>query len=85
MTQSPERLFRSVVSFHQGQYQGRRRRAVYAITDQGRAAFRTWLATPSAPLVIHNESMLEVSVASGYFDGTAQCVGRTPILIIRRR
>ena len=62
-------LVRHGLATTEGQLHGRRRRAVYAISDDGRVALRAWLAVESAPLVIRNESMLKVLFADS---GTKQ-------------
>ena len=44
------------------EYTGKRARTVYAITDAGKDALRTWLATPVSPFSMDFEAMLRIFV-----------------------
>jgi DNA-binding PadR family transcriptional regulator len=45
------------------EYNGRRPRTVYALTDDGRNALRAWLSTPVAPFSVNFEALLRLIVA----------------------
>jgi PadR family transcriptional regulator, regulatory protein AphA len=61
----PKRLAASGLATATEEFTGRRKRTVYAITDEGRAELRAWLATPSADPAWENEALVKVFFADG--------------------
>jgi PadR family transcriptional regulator, regulatory protein AphA len=61
----PKRLAADGLATATEEYTGKRRRTVYAITDEGRAELRAWLATPSAEPTWENEALVKVFFADG--------------------
>lgn len=59
----PKRLVADGLATAERELVGRRPRTVYAITDEGRAALRTWLDEPPAPPAQELEGMLKVFFA----------------------
>ena len=65
----PKRLVAEGLATAQNEATGQRNRTVYSITPAGRAALRTWLATPTAPPALEFEAMIRVLLApSGTLD-----------------
>src|SRR5687767_11125264 len=56
----PKRLVDAGLASAREEWQGERRRTVYSITADGRAALRAWLATPTAPPRLESEPHLRV-------------------------
>jgi DNA-binding PadR family transcriptional regulator len=56
----PKRLVDAGLADAHEEWNGDRKRTVYSITDSGRAAFRTWLATPPAPQRFESEAYLRI-------------------------
>jgi DNA-binding PadR family transcriptional regulator len=56
----PKRLVEAGLAEARGEWNGDRRRTVYSITDEGRKAFREWLATPPAPQRVESEAYLRI-------------------------
>src|SRR5262245_20418516 len=61
----PKRLAATGLATATEEFTGRRKRTVYAITDEGRAELRAWLATPSADPAWENEALVKVFFADG--------------------
>lgn len=56
----PKRLVEAGLAEAQDEWNGDRKRTVYSITEQGRAAFQDWLGTPPAPQRLESEAYLRV-------------------------
>lgn len=61
----PKRLAAKGLATATEEFTGRRKRTVYAITDEGRAELKAWLATPSADPSWENEALVKVFFADG--------------------
>lgn len=61
----PKRLVAAGYATAREEFTGKRKRTVYAITDEGRAALRAWLREPSAPPTLESEAMVKVFFADG--------------------
>lgn len=59
----PKRLVAAGYATAQEDFTGRRRRTVYEITEEGRAALQEWLGLPSAPPSSENEAIVRVFFA----------------------
>jgi DNA-binding PadR family transcriptional regulator len=59
----PKRLVADGLATSTREHTGQRPRTVYEITDEGRAALRDWLSTPSAARSVEFEAMLKVFFA----------------------
>lgn len=59
----PKKLVAHGLATVQVEHQGRRRRQVYSITDQGRAELRGWLDRPGDPPSLEYEALLKVFFA----------------------
>jgi PadR family transcriptional regulator, regulatory protein AphA len=58
--QEPKRLVEAGLATAEESHVGRRRRTVYTITDQGRAALEAWLVRPAGPTFLESEALLKV-------------------------
>ena len=56
----PKRLVEAGLAEAREEWNGERKRTVYSITDEGRDAFREWLATPPAAQRIESEAYLRI-------------------------
>ena len=65
----PKKLVSAGLAVPREEWTGERRRAVYAITDAGRAALTDWLASPSGRQRYESEAVLKVLFAE---NGTLQ-------------
>jgi PadR family transcriptional regulator AphA len=65
----PKKLVSAGLAVSRDEWTGERRRAVYAITDAGRAALADWLASPSGRQRYESEAVLKVLFAE---NGTLQ-------------
>jgi len=73
----PKRLVDAGLASAHEEWQGERKRTVYSITADGRAALRAWLATPSAPPRLESEPHLRVLYANyGTKDDLAKSIER---------
>lgn len=61
----PKRLAAAGLATAEREMTGARPRTVYAVTDEGRAALRRWLAEPAAPPSLEFEAMVKVFFADG--------------------
>ena len=61
--QEPKALVELGFATARAEHTGRRRRTVYTITPQGRAALSDWLGSPSAPRSVESEAMVKVFFA----------------------
>lgn len=61
----PKRLVAEGFATAREEFTGRRRRTVYEITPEGRAALRAWLTEPSTPPSHEDEAMVRVFFADG--------------------
>ena len=61
----PKRLVAEGYATAREEFTGRRKRTVYEITPEGRAALRAWLAEPSVPPSREDEAMVRVFFADG--------------------
>ena len=60
----PKRLVTAGLAEAREEWHGERRRTVYSITDRGREALRTWLATPPADTRVESEAHLRLLYAN---------------------
>lgn len=67
--EEPKKLVAHGLATATREYTGRRRRTVYAITDEGRKALRRWLDEPGQPPLVEFEGVLKVLFAE---QGTKQ-------------
>jgi len=67
--EEPKKLVAHGLATATREYTGRRRRTVYAITDDGRKALRRWLDEPGQPPLVEFEGVLKVLFAE---QGTKQ-------------
>ena len=67
--EEPKKLVAHGLATATREYTGRRRRTVYAITDEGRTALRRWLDEPGQPPLVEFEGVLKVLFAE---QGTKQ-------------
>jgi PadR family transcriptional regulator AphA len=67
--EEPKKLVAHGLATATREYTGRRRRTVYAITDEGRTALRRWLDQPGQPPLVEFEGVLKVLFAE---QGTKQ-------------
>ena len=56
----PKRLVEAGLADAREEWNGDRKRTVYSITDEGRAVFTQWLATPPAPQRLESEAYLRI-------------------------
>ena len=56
----PKRLVEAGLAEAREEWNGERKRTVYSITDEGRDAFREWLATPPAAQRMESEAYLRI-------------------------
>lgn len=56
----PKRLVEAGLAEAREEWNGDRKRSVYSITDEGRDAFREWLATPPAAQRVESEAYLRI-------------------------
>lgn len=59
----PKRLVAAGLAEAREEWKGRRRRTIYSITDEGRAALAKWLQSPSARQRYESEALLKVLFA----------------------
>jgi DNA-binding PadR family transcriptional regulator len=67
--EEPKKLVAHGLATATREYTGRRRRTVYAITDEGRTALQRWLDEPGQPPLVEFEGVLKVLFAE---QGTKQ-------------
>jgi DNA-binding PadR family transcriptional regulator len=67
--EEPKKLVAHGLATARREYTGRRRRTVYAITDEGHRALRRWLDEPGLPPLVEFEGVLKVLFAE---QGTKQ-------------
>lgn len=61
--EEPKKLVAHGLATATGEYTGRRRRTVYAITGKGRKALRGWLGEPGQPPLVEFEGLVKVLFA----------------------
>lgn len=71
---APKQLIKQGLVVARMEATGRRRRSVYSITPEGRAALREWLAGDTAPTSLESEAMVRVLLAD---QGTIEDLKRT--------